>query len=76
MFFAVLRYRLRLAARRARERATMRVAWLLPHEVVRWCYLRVASHATTGKYGNTVVPEIGMMDALGRWDTSNLEGSA
>ena len=46
----------------------MKVAWLLPRRVVTWCYVRVGAHATTGKYGNTIVPELSMMDALGRWD--------
>jgi hypothetical protein len=33
-----------------------------------WCYVRVGAHATTGRYGDTVVPELSMMDALQRWD--------
>ena len=44
------------------------VAWRLPRKLVMWCYARVAAHATTGEYGNTIVPELTMMDAWSRWD--------
>lgn len=53
---------------REREKILMKIVWHLPRKLVMWCYIRVAAHATTGKYGNTVVPELGMMDALKRWD--------
>jgi hypothetical protein len=36
-----------------------------------WCYVRVVGHAKSGKWGNTVVPEITAMDALKRWDEPN-----
>jgi hypothetical protein len=42
--------------------------WKLPRKLVMWCYIRVGAHATTGKFGDTLVPEITMMDALQRWD--------
>jgi hypothetical protein len=45
-----------------------KVVWHLPRRVVMWSYIRVAAHATTGKFGDTVVPELSMMDALKRWD--------
>ena len=44
------------------------LAWRLPRTLVKWAYIRVAAHATTGKHENTVVPELSMMDALRRWD--------
>jgi hypothetical protein len=44
------------------------VAWRLPRRLVMWCYFRVGAHATTGRYGNTIVPELTMMDAIKRWD--------
>lgn len=53
-----------------REALLRSVAWHLPRELVMWCYMRVAAHATTGKFGNTIVPELGMMDAVKRWDES------
>jgi hypothetical protein len=43
------------------------IVWHMPERFIMWSYIRVAAHATTGKYGNTVVPEITMMEALNRW---------
>lgn len=51
-----------------RESALLWIAWRLPRKLVMWCYIRVGAHATTGRYGSTVVPELTMMDALKRWD--------
>lgn len=42
--------------------------WHLPRKVVMLAYTRVAAHATTGKYGNTSVADITMLEALKRWD--------
>jgi hypothetical protein len=64
--YAWLDRRYLLAKRR--EKAVMWVAWHLPRTLVMWCYMRVATHATTGRYGGTVVPELTMMDAIKRWD--------
>lgn len=50
-----------------RDRLAMWLAWRLPRRLVRWAYIRVGAAATTGQYSDTVVPEISMMDALGRW---------
>lgn len=46
------------------------VAWHLPHELVMWCYMRVAAHATGMNYPNSNACDVGMMDAIGRWDTT------
>jgi hypothetical protein len=46
----------------------MWIAHRLPRRLVYWSYIRVGVKATTGRYGNTVVPEIEMMEALRRWD--------
>lgn len=59
-----MRYRLA----KLRDKVLMAIAWRLPRRLVMWCYVRVGAHATTGVYGGTVVPELGMMDALQRWD--------
>lgn len=56
--------------RKQREKVLRWVAWHLPHELVMWCYVRVAAHTTTGDYDHTIVPELSMMDALKRWDTT------
>jgi len=44
------------------------IAWKLPKRIAMWTYVRVGAHATTGKYGDTVLPEITMMEALKRWE--------
>ena len=46
----------------------MWIVWKLPKRLIMWCYIRVAAHATQGKYWDTIVPELTMMDALGRWE--------
>ena len=51
-----------------KEKIWMWLVRLLPKTLVMWCYVRVAAHATTGEYSNTVVPELTMMDALKRWN--------
>ncbi len=53
--------------RRLREKLLMWIAWHLPRDLVMWCYVRVGAHATTGKFGGEIVPEVRMMDALQRW---------
>lgn len=45
--------------------------WLanrLPRQLVYWCGIRMIVHATTGKYGNQVVPELYAMAILDRWE--------
>jgi hypothetical protein len=51
------------------DRICMAIAWRLPHKLAMWAFIRVAAHASTGKYANTVVPELTAMDALQRWET-------
>ena len=50
-----------------REDALMWVAWHLPRRLVMWSYYRVGAHATTGRYDNTDVTSLTMMDAIERW---------
>ena len=50
------------------ENAIIWIAWRLPRRLVMWCAYRVGAHATSGKYGNTVVPELTFMDAVHRWE--------
>jgi hypothetical protein len=47
----------------------MKIAYLLPRRLVYFCGIRIVAHATTGEYGNTIVPELSAMDAIGRWGT-------
>lgn len=43
------------------------VAWWLPSRIVYWCAIRVFAHATTEQYGNQIVPDLRVVDALNRW---------
>ncbi len=45
----------------------MWVAFRAPKWLVSWCYIRVVSFATTGKYGATLVSEITALEAYDRW---------
>lgn len=49
------------------ERASRKVAWLLPKQVVWWAYLRVVGNATSGKWG-TPPDELNWRDAIARWE--------
>lgn len=60
-------YHIKYKATRLRERILIWIAWHLPHDLVMWCYVRVGAHATSGKYGDEIVPDVRMMDALQRW---------
>lgn len=46
----------------------MYTAWLLPRWLVYFVAIRLWSFATTGKYGNTIAPEITMDEVLRRWE--------
>lgn len=47
----------------------------LPKKLIYFCFLWVMCHATTGKYGNTLVGELTGMDALKRYEKDyNIEG--
>lgn len=45
-----------------------KLAWLAPRRLAYWCAIRVVASATTGRYGDTVVPELKAMDAIQRWE--------
>lgn len=51
-----------------KEKLQIFIAWRLPKGVVYWCAIRLMAHATQGKYGNQIVPELTAMDALKRWE--------
>lgn len=44
------------------------VASKLPKWIVMRATVRLAVYATTGKYSNTVVPELTVMEAIRRWN--------
>lgn len=56
--------------RRPLERLKLAFVWMLPRSLVYWCAIRLIAHATQGKWGNQIVPELSAMDALGRWKES------
>ncbi len=39
----------------------------LPKKLVYFCFMKVMVYSTTGKYGNTIVPELSGMDAISRY---------
>lgn len=61
-------------ANKFKEKLQRKAAWALPRSIAMWAYIRVAAHATTGKWSNQVVPELSMMDALERWNNENAPG--
>lgn len=58
----------RYGAGKRADKALRWIVWRLPRRVVMWSTIRVIAHATTGPYSNQVVPELGAMEALRRWD--------
>lgn len=57
--------------RRLRERLYISIAWALPRELVWWCYIRVMSHATTGKFSRTHPAGVTFDVAAKRWEQRN-----
>jgi hypothetical protein len=55
-------------ANKVRERLVMALVWRLPRWLIYWSAIRLMAHATTGRYGSQVVPDLTVMDALERWD--------
>lgn len=52
---------------RLKERIAIKIAWLLPRRVALWAMIRVAAHATTGKWGNEHPDSIGYKEMHDRW---------
>lgn len=53
---------------RVKEDAMHWLARHLPRRLATWSFITVVAYATTGKYGDTVVPELSAMEALKRWE--------
>jgi hypothetical protein len=47
------------------------ISHLIPKKIIYFSFMHVMAYATTGKYGNTVVPEITGMDAIKRYGDDN-----
>ena len=52
---------------RTRDDIARNLGKLIPKRIKMWAYIDVVAYATTGKYGNTVVPELSAMEALNRF---------
>ena len=64
-----IRLNFRIWKRVKSEKFWLWFVWLLPKNLIMWATIRLLSHATTGKYGDTIVPELTAMEALKRWET-------
>ena len=51
-----------------KEKLQIKVAWILPRWLVYWSSIRLIAHATQGQYSHQIVPELGAMEALKRWE--------
>jgi hypothetical protein len=49
------------------EKVVIWIAWHLPKEIAKWCYVRVAVNSTY-KRPDIEVGAISIMDALGDWE--------
>lgn len=61
-------WEMKYEARKFKEKVQRKIAWLLPHSIVMWAFIRVVSHGTTGKWSRQVVPKLTAVEALKRWD--------
>ena len=53
------------------EKICIFMAWhLLPNQLVYWCAIRVAAHATTNEYSSQNVTELTALESLKRWETT------
>lgn len=59
---------MRYEVQKMRERLLLWVAWHMPREIVYWCFIRLAAHATTGEFADREVPEVTCIEALTRWE--------
>ena len=64
---------IRERCKRIAEAFWSKLASWMPRRLVYYCTIRLLVHATTGKYGNTVVPDLAAMDALERWHDEAVE---
>ena len=56
---------------RYREKFEIWLAHRLPKRLAMRVYFDILAHATTGKYGDTVVPDITAMEAIDRYCKDN-----
>lgn len=57
--------------KRFMDRCIRHIVWNLPRSIVYWSFIRVMSHATTGKFSNTDVMSLTALEVMKRWDDGN-----
>ena len=50
-----------------KEWLSIKIAWALPREIVKWCYYRVFANATQGEFGHLNPGDVTAFDAIERW---------
>lgn len=60
-------FEFKLMLKEMREMINIKIAWALPHQLVLWCFLRVAAYATQGKWGTENPDDVSVMQAIDRW---------
>ena len=43
------------------------VRWFIPKRLMYFCFMSIMAHATTGKYSDTVVPDLTGLKAIARF---------
>ena len=61
-------FRLKYFYYRCKEKAMMKIAFIMPKWLVYFCSIRLVAYGTQGKYSNTIVPDLTAMDAIKRWE--------
>ena len=46
---------------------SIKIAWALPRRVALWAMIRVAAHATTGRWGSEPPDRVGFKEMHDRW---------
>jgi len=49
------------------EKFWYQLAWCLPRRLAYWCFVRVASHATAGRWSSEIPDNVSIVTAAGRW---------
>jgi len=56
------------------EKIFMKIAWMLPHEITKWAFIRVMAHATTGPNSHRHPEEVTYSDAYKSWESKACRG--
>ena len=52
---------------RLKEKLAIKIAWLLPRRVALWAMIRVAAHATSGRWGHEYAGDVDYAKMHDRW---------